>query len=354
MPSEVPDTRCASCDRLFEAHRDEPHRCTCGGPLELRSPLRSPSTLEAPVSNLWAFSASFPPGQRIELGAGGTPLVDVPEYDASFKLETCNPTGSFKDRGAALTLSRASALGVEHLREDSSGNAGRAIATYAARAGIDAHIYVPSHADTSTVATIEATGANVIAVDGGRSAAATACQHASGWYASHAWRPEFYLGTATCAWELIADRHGCPPDALVLPVGHGTLLLGLYRGFKALLEGGTIERLPQLYAAQLAGAGSLTPPTDASVDPSIAPGVRIERPARQSQVRQAIDTSGGEVITVDPSDVTEGRRQLAAIGFDMCSTAALGVVARRALLERGKLPDTADVIVPITGRSRDR
>lgn len=354
MSAEVPGTRCVACGRSYSGSPSEPHRCSCGRPLELEGERGAPAELTNPVAGIWSFEEWFPRGPTVELGAGGTPLIDVPEYDAQFKLESCNPTGSFKDRGAALTISRGAALGVDQLKEDSSGNAGRAIAAYAARAGIDAHIYVPEHADRSTLATIEATGATLITVEGDRSAVARACLDAPGWYASHAWRPEFYLGTATCAWEIVANRGGTPPDAVVIPVGHGTLFLGLYRGFNALLEAKTIDTIPRLYAAQLAGAGSLLQGDGTTVERTIAPGVRIEQPARVTQVRQAIEDTGGEVVPVDPSAVIDGRDELATLGFDMGSTAALGVVALTSLRDADELDASMDVVIPITGRSRDR
>lgn len=308
--------------------------------------------MDGAIADLWAFADALPAGPRITLGAGGTPLVEAPAFDASFKLETCNPTGSFKDRGATLTIARAAALDVASIREDSSGNAGLAIATFAARADIPATIYVPASGGSASRAAIEATGATVKTVDGDRAAVERACLEGEGWYASHAWRPEFYLGTGTLAWELVAETGGAP-DAVVLPVGHGTLLLGMYRGFAVLMRAGRIDTLPRLYAAQLDGAGSLLA-DERPVDPSIAPGVRVRRPARAGQVRAAIDESGGGIVPVDPASIDSSRRALAQRGFDVSSTSVVAVVARCQLAENGTEPPSNDVIVPLTGRSRDR
>lgn len=352
MPSEPPATVCPRCGRRFEAAADEPHRCPCGGPLELDWSPTAPA-LDRPVSGLWDLAAALPPGPTVHLGAGGTPAVRAAAFDASFKLETCNPTGSFKDRGAATTLSRAAALGVESVREDSSGNAGRAIAAYAARAGLDARVFVPADAPSGTLAAIRATGAVVESVAGDREAVTAACvADGRGWYASHAWRPAFYAGTATLAYELVAERGGTAPDAVVLPVGHGTLLLGLHRGFRALERAGRLPSSPALYAVQLADGGSLLTGSSPSVD--VATGIHVPRPARADALRGAIERTGGDVVGVEADAVRDCRDRLARAGFDVGSTAAAGVRGRESLRETGTLDATADVVVPLTGRSRDR
>lgn len=354
MRSEPVGTRCSQCDRRYEASPSEPHRCACGAPLDLletSQPERLPAT---PVGGLWEFEEALPSGPPIDIGAGGTPLVDVPAFDAQFKLETCNPTGSFKDRGAAVTLSRARALGVEQLKEDSSGNAGLAIATHAASADITATIFVPADATGSTIEAIRATGADVRPIDGSRSdVAAAAVAAEAGWYASHAWRPAFYEGTATLAWELIGDKGGQAPEAVLLPVGHGTLLLGLYRGFVRLVEAGLLDAVPRLYAIQIRGAGSLQASTT-SVDDDLAPGIQIPSPAREAQVDHAIETSGGRVVAIDPDAVRPARTRLAHSGFDVSSTSAVALVGWEHLLETGGESPDNDVTVVLTGRSRDR
>lgn len=354
MKSDPVGTRCSQCDRRYEASPSEPHRCTCGAPLDLletSQPERLPTT---PVSGLWGFAEALPSGPHIDIGAGGTPLVDAPAFATQFKLETCNPTGSFKDRGAAVTLSRAVALGVEQLKEDSSGNAGLAIATHAANAAITATIFVPADATGSTIEAIRATGADVHPIEGSRSDVARAAVAADfGWYASHAWRPAFYEGTATLAWELIGDKGGQAPEAVILPVGHGTLLLGLYRGFARLIEADLLDTIPRLYAVQLRGAGSLQA-SDTPVDDDLASGIRIPAPAREAQVHQAIETSGGRVVAIDPDAVRPARTRLAHRGFDVCSTSAVALVGWEHLLETGVESPDNDVTVVLTGRSRDR
>ncbi len=354
MTSETPAVACADCGNRFDPSPNTPHRCDCGGPLELSTRPSSIPDLSDPVTSLASVSAHVA-GDVVDLGVGGTPLVHAADFDATFKLETCNPTGSFKDRGAATTIARARAVGASLVREDSSGNAGRAIAAHAARGGLSARIYVPAEIDAATRKAIASTGAEVVAIDGNRAAVASACEaDDTGWYASHAWRPSFYAGTATLAWEVVADRNGSAPEAMVIPVGHGTLLLGVFRGFRRLHQAGAIQTIPRLHAAQLAGAGSLLPEADDDVPSSVAPGVRVPRPARAKQVRAAIATTGGEVVGVSPASVSQTHDDLRRAGFACGSTAALGVAGRRHLLERGQEPAESDVTVPLTGHEHDR
>src|SRR6056297_1043425 len=168
MTSMPTDLACPDCGRTYAAGPDEPWRCECGHPLDFADrPLPdgpAPEFAELDArAGLWAFADFLPISPTVTLGEGFTPL-QAPRGDdwgpnVEFKLEYVFPSGSFKDRGATATLSRAAELGVEKVVEDSSGNAGAAIAQYAARAGIDADIYVPSSVKPAKRRAIERAGA---------------------------------------------------------------------------------------------------------------------------------------------------------------------------------------------------
>ena len=157
-----------------------------------------------------------------------------------FKVESANPTGSFKDRGAAVLLTAARTTGARALVEDSSGNAGAAIAAYATRADLEATIYVPEAASPGKLAQLSAYGARVVRVAGSREEVAEAAHAAPGRYTSHCWDPIFFHGTKTIAYELWESLGGRAPDYVVTPVGHGTMLLGLWLGFQELTRRGAI------------------------------------------------------------------------------------------------------------------
>jgi len=168
-----PGLRCPDCEATYDAGPDEPFRCDCGHPLELAAdPLDGLPEETDPVSYArldsrrgpWAFEEFLAVSPRVTLGEGFTPLVTAPDWDAQFKLEYASPTGSFKDRGAATVVSRALDLGVDRVLEDSSGNAGAAVATYAARAGLEADVYVPADVSGSKLMAIQRTGARPVRV----------------------------------------------------------------------------------------------------------------------------------------------------------------------------------------------
>jgi threonine synthase len=382
-----PGLRCPDCGRSYDAGPDEPWRCGCDAPLEIDAAPSLPSTPPVALDRdrgLWAFADWLPVAPRATLGEGWTPLVDAPAFDCAFKLEYVFPSGSFKDRGATATLSRAAGLGVRTVVDDSSGNAGAAIAQYAARAGIDARIYVPADVKPAKLAAIERVGADPVRVEGDRAAVTDACvdavERGEGWYASHAWNPAFFAGTSTFAFELAAQRGWTAPDAVVLPVGHGTLLLGAFRGFRALADAGLIAREPRLFAVQAAGVapvadavgseaaaaatealgGDRTADTaDAADDDAVATGrasdaneladgIQIEHPARRSELLRAIRETDGDAVAVGEATTREALARLRRAGFYVEPTCAAAPVGLAAYREAGIL-DADDVVVVLSG-----
>ncbi|MFB6074956.1 MAG: pyridoxal-phosphate dependent enzyme [Haloarculaceae archaeon] len=347
---------CADCGREFAA--DGPWRCACGGPLEFATrpdlPSGPPDALDRD-RGLWAVPEFLPVDRRVTLGEGWTPLVEASGWDAAFKLDYCFPTGSFKDRGAAVLCSLADRLGVERALEDSSGNAGAAIATYAARAGIDATIYVPADAKAGKLRAIERTGATLERVSGDRHAVTEACQAAveagEGWYASHAWHPGFFAGTATVALEVAAQRDWTAPDVFVTPLGHGTLFLGAYRGFRALAEAGWIDEVPRLIGAQAAGVAPIAAAVrgDGNGNNDVADGIQVRQPARREQILDAIDATDGTALAVDADATERTLNRLHRRGFQVEPTCAVAPAALETLRKRGEVAPDDDVVVALTG-----
>ncbi|MFC4358194.1 pyridoxal-phosphate dependent enzyme [Halobium salinum] len=358
---------CPDCGATY----DDRWRCSCGAPLEFADPPRpAPTGEEGSASapgpfdaraGLWSFDAFLPvgadPADRVTLGEGLTPLVDAPDWDATFKLEYVFPTGSFKDRGATTTLTRASELGVERVVEDSSGNAGAAVATYAARAGIDAEIYVPAGVKDSKLRAIERAGATPVRVEGSREDVTDACLDAvregDAWYASHAWNPAFFAGTATVAYEVALQRDWSVPDAVVTPLGHGTLFLGAYRGFRALYEAGWTDSMPRLLGAQAAGyapiAAELHGEAAADGDNDAADGIRIRDPVQREAILEAVEDTDGDAIALGSHAVEAELDRLHRAGFYTEPTCAVAPAALREYRERGVLDESDDVVVPLTG-----
>lgn len=353
MPTDLCCPACGTTDT-------DRWRCACGHPLDFTDrPLPDGSAPEFSTldtrTGCWTFNGFLPVTRGVSLGEGWTPLVEAPNWNAAFKLEYVSPTGSFKDRGAALVVSRALECGAERIIEDSSGNAGAAIAMYAARAGIDAEIHVPADAKESKRNAIEHTGATVVPVEGTRedvtSAAIEAVEAGDGWYASHAWRPSFYAGTATFAFEIAAQRDWTAPDAVVCPIGHGTLFLGAYRGFRALLDTGWIDEMPRLLGAQATGYTPITTEHSTEDKNELADGIHIREPVRKNEINRAIKETDGDAIAIDAEATERERDRLKKRGFHVEPTSAVAPAALREYRERGTLDENDQVVVPLTGNN---
>jgi threonine synthase len=352
---------CTNCGRPAPAGKPT-YRCTtCGGIYDLVGPIPyAPSPTGSEVRGLARFRASFflsEDAPWITLGEGGTPLVPalVDGRKVHFKGEHLNPTGSFKDRGASVLVSALAGAGVVEAIEDSSGNAGAAFAAYAARAGMRARIYVPDGASPRKRAQISAYGAEVVRSLGPRSQVAEAARReadAGAVYASHIWLPYGLAGFATLAFELV-EQLGQAPGAVLLPAGHGTLLLGLWRGFTAMQTAGAIDRLPRLIAVQAAACAPLWAAHQAGGQAvgwvqegqTRAEGIRILQPLRGDAVLRAIEESHGTIIAVDEPTIARGEAELARRGFFLEPTSAVVWGALEATLR--SLPDP--VVAVLTG-----
>jgi threonine synthase len=356
---------CSACGRTYDLTTDA-YRCACGGPFEFAKPPR-PGGDEPPEFDrnrgLWAFEELLAVDRRVTLGEGWTPLVEAPGREATYKLEWLFPTGSFKDRGAATTMSHALELDVERVVEDSFGNAGAAIATYAARGGVDAEIFVPADAKRGTLRAIERTGATIRPIEGDRTDVTAACIDAvesgtpnaetSPWYASHAWNPAFLEGTGTFAYEIAVQRDWTAPDAVVTPLGHGTLFLGAFLGFKRLHTAGWIESLPRLYGVQAEGAAPIVADRHgdavAAGNTELASGIQIRDPVRHGAIIEAIETTGGDAIAVDTETTEREYDRLHHNGLSVEPTSAVAPAALDILRADDRIDTGEDVIVALTG-----
>lgn len=330
--------KCTNCGRT-QPLTFTGYRCpTCTGVLGLSEPPRFDAARVDPMApGIWRYRHTFglpDEAPTITLGEGDTPLIplDLDGRTVHLKHEGLNPSGAFKDRAMAVVFSWLSQLGITDAIEDSSGNAGAAFAAYAARAGVRARVFVPAAAAGAKRRQIEAYGAELAAIDGPRSKAAEAARAAADGgavYASHVFNPLGLLGNATCAYEIVAQL-GRAPEAVVLPVGHGTLLLGLALGFEALRVAGLIARVPRLVAVQAmacaplwavaqAGRSGLSWVTEGV---TLAEGIRVVQPIRGDAVLAAITASGGRVVAVEEDQIRPAHAELARRGLFVELTSA--------------------------------
>jgi threonine synthase len=353
--------RCSGCGDTFP-DVGFPHCCPqCGSLFELNGELIFDlQSKDNHTSGIERFRNSFPlppNAEFVSLGEGNTPLVEVktegrPIY---FKCENLNPTGSFKDRGTAVLVSAMKHIGINAAVEDSSGNAGASFAAYAAYAGLHARIYIPAYASGPKRRQIEAYGAEVIPVPGPRSAASQAVLEEvdrGAIYASHAYLPHGIAGMATVAYELVEQLDGVP-GTIIMPVGQGSLLLGLAQGFQALLNAAVIPNLPRLIAvqskacapiwAEFKGMQSVTP-TSTEGD-TIAEGIRILNPLRAKGVIASISNTQGDVLIVEEDEIFAGWQALAQKGFYVEPTSAVVWTGMKRLWDQVQEP----VVLILTG-----
>ncbi len=334
---------CVNCGHPYP-ELGTPYKCpNCGGLYDYVEPFEynsRPSTVQT---------------ASVSLGEGNTPLLSAKVFgrEVYFKCEYLNPTGSFKDRGTAILISFLRSRGVTEAIEDSSGNAGASFAAYAARAGIKARVYVPDSASGPKRKQIEAYGAELIPVSGTRSKASDEVMRAaqSGMiYASHAYLPFNLPGYATCAYE-IYEQLGRSPGAVLVPAGQGGFLLGIARGFEALLRADKIQKMPMIVGVQASACAPLCAlwkngtMNDVAESLTIAEGVRTRWPVRAEAVVEITRRSDGRFASVDEAFILSGRDALARLGFYVEPTSAL---VWRALDESiSSLPDP--VVVVLTG-----
>jgi threonine synthase len=352
---------CSDCKRPYP--EEFVFRCSfCGGTFDIADGITyDPSTVEEALPGIWRYRHTFGLPRHapiLTLGEGNTSLVwaNVANREIAFKLEYQNPTGSFKDRLTAPEVSFLLALGVEEAVEDSSGNAGASFAAYAGRAGIKGRVFVPAYASGPKREQISAYGAEVVSVEGPRSAAAEAVVNAvnsdRAIYASHAYLPHGIPGLATIAYELF-EQLGQAPGSVIVPAGHGSLLLGITQGFLALQKAGRIQNIPTLVGVQAKACAPLwalcekgdSELATVSEGETIAEGVRSSNPVRGDallRMSQSLDLS---FVIVEEADILSGRDQLARLGFYVEPTSAIVWNAMEQVLRHVPAP----IVTVLTG-----
>lgn len=343
-------------------------RCpVCAGPLDWAGKRGlSADGIDRAASGLWRYAAVLPvaASNAVSLGEGMTPLssLEIDGAGVRVKLDSLNPTGSFKDRGVAVMISALKLLGATHAVEDSSGNAGAAVAAYAARAGLRCTIFAPAKASPGKLAQAIAYGAELELVEGKREAVATAAMDAAAatpfaTYASHNWHPFFIEGVKTWAFEVWEQLGGRAPDAVVAPAGSGSLALGANLGFAELQRGGAIDRAPRIYAAQPANCAPVVEAMEhgaADVErfdsrPTLAEGASIAEPIRGREVLAALRETKGGAVAISEEAIVAGRELAAHQGVYIEPTSALAVAAVRELLSSGAIAPDETTVAVISG-----
>jgi threonine synthase len=308
---------------------------------------------------LWRYREAIPifhDRNIISFDEGFTPLipVDFGGKTVWMKQDHLFPTGSYKDRGASILISKVKELGIHKVVEDSSGNAGCAIAAYCAKARIECQIFVPEDTSAGKLAQIQHYGAKLNRIPGSREETARAALKAAGqdYYASHSWNPFFFQGTKTFAFEVCEQLGWKSPGSVVIPVGNGTLLLGAYIGFNELLEAGMIQEIPKIIGVQSLHCAPLYRAFKEGLEEipaidkqdTLAEGIAIAEPIRGKQILEAVKKSKGDLIAVGDSEIKKSLRDLCKKGFYVEPTSAATTAGVNRYLEKA---DAAEVVVSV-------
>ena len=354
--------RCTRCGATAPVDTRASH-CSCGGlwQLDYTPPAFDLDLIDRSVWGLFRYRRFLPltgdTWRDVTLGEGMTPLVPL-DQDVLLKMDYYMPTLSFKDRGAAVLVAHMKSIGVEVAVQDSSGNAGNSVAAYCGRCGIACDIYVPEGTSPGKIAMIQTHGATAHVVPGSRDHCADVCraqvEQEGKYYANHVYNPFFYQGTKTYLYE-VYEQLGRIPEHLFVPLGNGTLFLGVVLALEELLAAGCIDHFPKVIAIQSercdpfvkAAAVHSPDPAPVTPTPTMAEGISIGVPMRGREILEAIYRYDMDLVTVPEDRILEARSYLARRGIYCEHTTAANLAAYWHYCDtHGKTPDS---LLPMCG-----
>jgi threonine synthase len=374
-PTNVLELECTNCGKKFDAAFEQ-HVCACGKPLFAKYDLKKAaatltlSNLANRPRTLWRYAEVLPDGDRVSLGEGMTPLLHAPRLGAAMGLqrlyvkdEGLNPTGSFKARGMTAAVTRAKQLGARSLAAPTAGNAGGALAAYAAAAGIPAVIVMPADTPSANVMECQAFGAQVVKINGlisdcGKYVAER--KEREGWYdVSTLKEPYRVEGKKTMGYELWEQFDGKLPDVILYPTGGGVGLIGMCKAFDEMQEMGWIgaER-PRMVAVQAEGCAPIAKAwkehrSAAEFFPNaatLASGLRVPGPLGDLLMLKMLQQTQGTALTVSDDEMLHAGRELASLeGIFAAPEGAATVIAARKLAASGWIKPEESVVLFNTG-----
>ena len=373
--TNVVGLECSECGKKYDAAVEQ-HLCSCGRPLLARYDLKRAATtlsLKALANRpptLWRYTEVLPNGGAVSLGEGMTAVLATPRLGAAIgvprlyvKDEGLNPTGSFKARGMTAAVTRAKQLGAKALAAPTAGNAGGALAAYAAAAGLPAVIAMPADTPSANVLECKAFGAKVVMIDGlisdcGKYVADN--KDREGWYdVSTLKEPYRVEGKKTMAYELWEQFGGELPEVIVYPTGGGVGLIGMCKAFDEMRDMGWIgEERPRMVAVQAAGCAPIVKAWEAKKDAAeffanaatMASGLRVPGPLGDRVILRMLRQTRGTALTVTDEEMLAAGKELASLeGIFAAPEGAATVSAARKLAASGWIRPADRVVLFNTG-----
>ena len=356
------EIKCTSCGQSSKNLLN--FKCPkCGKPLdtELRFDFDA-KKIQKNNHSLWRYASFFPYVEEtdaITLGEGQTPLIKF-SRNVYFKLESMNPTGSFKDRGSTILISAIHDLMKKakgYISEDSSGNAGASMAAYAARAGLKSEIYVPDNVSGPKFNQIQFYGAQVIKVSGNRSKVAEEAQRPrkGKFYVGHILHPLFRDGIRSLAYEIGEQFEWRLPDSVYLPVSAGTLLLGTISGFEHLVRSNICEVMPRIVACQTQQVSPLyhrfkdLPYKAPERITSAADALVSVNPPLLDLMVKSLRQAKDDAVIVEEDQLVYAFKELARKGFFVEPSSAVAYAAYQEQLKDKEISEDAKTVIILTG-----
>jgi threonine synthase len=371
------DLECIECGKKHDLSTVV-NTCSCDGLLEIRYDLSevnfSLKDRMAIPPHVWKYRELLPiSGVPVSLMEGGTPLYRCKRLEAEcgvkelwVKHEGMNPTGSFKDRGMTVGVSRAAELGMKILACASTGNTSASMAIYAAKAGMKALVLLPSgYVALGKIAQALMHGATVLAVKGNFDDALLLIQRVcseKGFYLLNSVNPYRLEGQKTIAFEtidqLVAYENGNVPDRVIVPVGNAGNISAIYKGFKEFRELDIINNVPMMTGIQASRSAPIVDAFSrglAQIEPladpqTVATAIRIGNPINAPKALRAIRQSNGVAESVTDQEILKAQKDLArleGIGVEPASAASLAGL--RKLIAQGTIGRDEVVVCVTTG-----
>jgi threonine synthase len=375
LPTAITHLECSKCGEKH-SHDKLQNLCACGGPLLARYDLaRAARTLtrealKSRPANMWRYAEVLPAREAVSLGEGMTPVLHARRLGARLGLdalyvkdEGLNPTGSFKARGLSAAVTRAKELGATTLAIPTAGNAGGALAGYAAAAGIPCVIVMPADTPSANMMECEAFGADVRKLNGlisdcGRYVGEH--KEKEGWFEVSTLKEPYRIeGKKTMAYELWEQFGGGLPDVIIYPTGGGVGLIGMCKAFEEMETMGWIgHERPRMVVVQATGCApiveayirgeSSAPPWQNAA--TIASGLRVPKALGDFLVLAGVRaTQGTAVMATDEEMLAAGKELASAEGIFAAPEGAATVVAARKLAKERWIKAHERVVLFNTG-----
>ncbi len=376
----VTHLECANCHKTYEANKLHNLCVECGKPLLVRYDLEqakltlTKESLKNRAENLWRYAEVLPVenGENVVcLGEGFTPLLKTErlaetlpiKLNLYIKDESTNPTGSFKARGMSAAVSMAKELGVTKCAAPSAGNAGGALAAYAARAGMEAHIFMPKDTPKANIIECEQTGAFVTLVDGlitdcGKIVAER--KDEEGWFDFSTLKEPYRVeGKKTMGYELAEQLDWTLPDVILYPTGGGTGLIGMWKAFDEMQKMGWIdEKRPRMVSVQSLGCAPIVKAFHdgerfADEFPNahtVASGLRVPKAIGDFLILDALRESGGTAIAISDEKSIEAVKEIGKLEGLFCAPeGATCLPALREMISQNLVSENETVVIFNTG-----